>query len=109
MSTPDNVNTPSVAVIGGLGTLILVVVVIGLQALFFQARQAQEEAEHNAGLSPVYTDSAKAQKAAFDDYRKYSVEGKEYIAIPIQEAMKLEVAAQVKAQEAAGKGGGGGK
>jgi hypothetical protein len=86
MATPDNINTPQVALIGAFGTLILIVVVIGLQAMFFQNEKWEEEDQSHKGMPTVYVDSVKAQKAAYDDYRKYKMDDKEYIAIPIDVA-----------------------
>ncbi len=85
----DDPNAKAVAFIGAIGTVLLIMVVVLLQAFFYHAQRAEDERKA-AVTSPAELRALQAeQRAQLAGYRWLDRE-KGVVAIPIEDAMRLE-------------------
>jgi hypothetical protein len=100
MTTSRNdVNTPVVALVGFLGSILVFAVIIGLLVLFYNV-ETQQAAEKDLNIVPAEISTlVNGQKAKLTEYRWVDQE-KKITAIPISRAMEL-VASELAANPAA--------
>lgn len=85
----DDPNAGALAFVGALGTVVLVLVVLLLQAVFYRAQQAENERKALVSSPAELRALQTAQREQLASYRWVDRE-KGIAAIPIEEAMRLE-------------------
>lgn len=95
MAQYDDVNSKSITLMGIYSGLITLIVILGCQVLYFAMHQRQEERKQ---MSTEYRQSVEAlasQRASLAKYGKEEREDgptkKEYLQIPIDEAIKAVI------------------
>ena len=97
MIEPEGINTSTVGVIVGLGSLVVVVLVYFTQALFFSV-ESQIDTANRVGSAGAEVRSIEAtQRESLNGYR-WRDRDKGRVALPIARAMDLVVAEQAAAQ-----------
>ena len=107
MASHDDINTPLVAVVGFIGTMLVFVVVVLLMVIYYHT-VATETAEKDQSAAPAeLTRLVSGQEAELADYRMLDAE-KKLVALPIKRAMELTVAELSKPAAPPQKAAGGG-
>lgn len=85
----DDPNARSVAFVGAIGTLLLIMVVVLLQAFFYRAEQSENERK---ALMTSPAELRRLQTAQREQLagRRWVDREKGIVAIPIEDAMRLE-------------------
>lgn len=88
MVEKDALNTPAIAVIGVVGTVVTLVAVLCLQVLYYQTEDSQiaarNAAEHGSEMRVMLAE----QRASLADYRMIDEQAGRF-AIPVEQAMIL--------------------
>lgn len=85
----DDPNARSVAFVGAIGTVLLIMVVLLLQAFFYRAQQSENERKALVTSPAELHKLQAAQREQLAGYRWIDRE-KGVVAIPIEDAMRLE-------------------
>src|SRR5690349_8630355 len=108
MAQQDRINNAGVALVGGGGTVLLVVIVLGLQVLYYSMTDAELARKDSPVASPALAADLTRQREKLASYRVVDP-AKGIVAIPIDRAMDLVVrengkvaAPKAKAGEAPG-------
>lgn len=86
----DDPDARSVAFVGAIGTVLLVLVVVLLQAVFYRAQQAENERKA-AVTSPAELRALQAAQREQLAGGRWVDRERRVVAIPIEDAMRLEV------------------
>lgn len=89
-SEDDKLNTPLIAAVGAVSTLILVAIIVGLQVMFFAMSDAEDAKKDPKTTAFVLADYRAAQQEKLDAYKVLDAKKGVY-AIPIGRAMDLIV------------------
>jgi Tfp pilus assembly protein PilV len=89
MIEKQEANVPLLVTIGAAGVILLVVIIVGLQAVFLRTEQ-NELAQYNDAPVIWLTNLRLQQQTKLHSYR-WVDQSKQIVAIPIDEAMKLYV------------------
>lgn len=89
--TPDkDIQSTSIIMIGTLASILVFVIVVAVEAFYYQAQRLEDERKMiNAGW-PVREELVKSQKQQLSQYQVIDPE-KKVVAIPIDQAMTLVV------------------
>lgn len=90
MAERDEINTPMVAAVGVLGTVLLVAIVVGLQVLYYSMTDAELARKDAPIVSTALADYVSGQREKLDSYR-WVDQSKGVVTIPIARAMDLVV------------------
>lgn len=90
MAQQDRISSGGVALVGGLGTILLVVIVLGLQVLYYAMTDAELARKDSPVASPALVAEQTRQRERIDGYR-WIDEKKGVVSIPISRAMDLVV------------------
>ena len=90
MAEQDRINTGAVTLVGGVGTVILILIVLGLQVMFYSMTDAEKARKDSPIASPALVAELTRQREKLDGYR-WVDEKKGVVAIPIARAMDLVV------------------
>jgi hypothetical protein len=90
MQRHDDLNVPMMAYWGVLSCIITVVLILGIQVMYYRAANAQQQQKV---ISVVYTDSESVIAAQESQLARYGWLNREagVVAIPIERAMELMV------------------
>jgi hypothetical protein len=91
MSQDDNVNTPMVAVVGVIASVVVFVIIVLLQVLFFSMSDAEMVRKDPGLASEPLVDLINTQRADLDSY-KWVDQKKGVVGVPITRAMELVLA-----------------
>jgi hypothetical protein len=101
MAQKDGINNAGVALVGGIGTLLLVVIVIGLQVVFYSMTDAEIARKESPVTSPELAAELTRQRERLTGYRVVDAT-KGIVTIPIDRAMDLVVRENRSADAKAG-------
>jgi hypothetical protein len=104
MSEPDNANTPLIAVIGIVGTLLTIAIVLALHSLYMAADE-NERFVKDVSRAPEELSNLRAEQLGqLNGYRWRMDNKNRVVAIPIDRAMDLTVQEFAKSRASAGAG-----
>ncbi len=90
MAQQDRISNAGVAVVGGVGTVLLLVIVLGLQVLYYSMTEAEQARKESPVVSPALAADITQQRERLSGYRVVDP-AKGIVAIPIDRAMDLVV------------------
>jgi hypothetical protein len=90
MAARDDVDAPLIAVLGFIGALLVFLLIIGLEVLFYSMERAERERKYIERAPTERSQLQAEQMARLTEYR-YLDEKKGVVAIPIDRAMELVV------------------
>lgn len=90
MAQYDDINTPMVALVGFLGSILVFAIVVFLSVLYVSAQEQQEYAKNVAQPYTELENLRSAQRIKLVEYR-WVDQAKHVVAIPIDRAMQLVV------------------
>jgi hypothetical protein len=88
MGQDDNVNTPMVAVVGVIASVVVFLIIVLLQVLFFSMSESEMARKDPGAASEPLVDLLTSQRAELDTYH-WVDQKKAIVAIPISRAMEL--------------------
>jgi len=90
MAQQDRIDNLGVALVGGGGTVLLLVIVLGLQVLYYSMNDAEFARKDSPLASPELTAELTRQRERLSGYRVVDA-AKGIVTIPIDRAMDLVV------------------
>jgi hypothetical protein len=99
MAQDDNINTPMVAVAGVIASVVVFLIIVLLQVLFFSMSEAEMARKDNGAPSEPLVDLLTSQRAELDSYH-WVDQKKGVVAIPISRAMELALSSDRAARVA---------
>ncbi|MBY0587505.1 hypothetical protein K2X85_10030 [bacterium] len=85
----DDLNTGAITVAGILSVIIFVVVVLGVQAIFYSYNRFEYETKELRREPTKAVAILDGQRKDLSQYKRFQVQDKTRIAIPIEKAMEL--------------------
>jgi hypothetical protein len=95
MATRDGINTPAVAIVGFLGSLIVFIIIVLLIVVYYGAEERQRAAKDFTGPPAEIRRLVSNQEGQLADYRMLDAQ-RQVVAIPVRRAMEAVVAELAK-------------
>ncbi len=90
MAQSDDVRTSTIALVGFLGALVLFVILVGLEVVYYEVAARQRKAKETVQPQQSVTAALDEQRVKLAEYRRLDA-AKGVVRIPIDRAMELVV------------------
>lgn len=88
MVEKQNINIPLLATIGIVSSVLVFVIIVGVEAWFYNELEDERFIKHQGQVNWKLADQEMAQQEKLNSYRKID-DAKQTVSIPIQDAIKL--------------------